>query len=641
MATVHVVAAPGLRVVRRRKGTALVASAAPRALTAASAPVNDPAQIFRASSSMTGRRDNWQDEAWQLYRCVGELGYYVRWRANSCSRVRLVASDIDPITGEPTGGIAEDNAEGQRFVEIVRKIAGGRLGQAELVKRTTKVLTIPGELWIAILMRPEGTGARARVVEKWFAITRKQMEQGPRSNSVLIKLPDGSKHVFDADNGDSMFRVWNPDAEDPAEPDSPVRAVLDPLREIVRTSRKIADADDSRLMNNGMLFVPSEASLPDPQAPTAAGQPGTPVPQPPRKVAASLQQAIINVSKEGMKDQRGAASKVPIVVAAPGDHLSKIHHLEFGKDSTKVDLEKRNDAIARFAMGVDMTPERLLGLGSNSNHWSAYLLSDEDVQLHVSPVMETLCHAIYDSVLRGMLEDEGIDPDKYTLWYDTSALTADPDLTDEAKDAHEKGAITSAALVRRYGLPDDDMYDFETLEGWQQWAQDRVSQDPTLIRTLLPLLDTSVQALDFPDPAPALPPGQNEDDDSEVDPVEPATEGDDDRGDGQHASRHPDTEDAVVDLLVDRALQLASNRRVKTNDRAQYARLRSVPKREWHRLMEPVPEDQVATLIKGWDDIFNDEFAAAHGLDPERVRAAVKRIARRELTAQVVDGQVV
>lgn len=638
MATVPVVAAPGLRVVRRRKGSALVASAAPRALTAASAPVNDPAQIFRAGSSMTGRRDNWQDEAWQLYRAVGELGYYVRWRANSCSRVRLVASEIDPTTGEPTGSIAEDNAEGQRFAEIVRKIAGGRLGQAELVKRIAAVLTIPGELWVAILMRPEGTGARTRVAEKWFAVTRKQIEQGPRSNSVTIKLPDGSKHVFDADNGDSMFRVWNPDAEDPAEPDSPVRACLDPLREIVRTSRKIADADDSRLMNNGILMVPSEASLPDVQAPTAAAQPGPPVAQPSRKVAGSLQQAIINVSKEGMKDQRGAASKVPIVIAAPGEHLKNVQHLEFGKDSTKVDLEKRNEAIARFAMGVDMTPERLLGLGSNSNHWSAYLLSDEDVQLHVSPVMETVCHAFYDSVLRAMLEDDGIDPDKYTLWYDSSDLTADPDLTDEAKDAHEKGAITSAALVRRYGLPDDDMYDFETIEGWQQWAQDRVSQDPMLIRTLLPLLDASVQALDFPEPTPALPPGQGEDDESDDDPAEPTTEGDDDRGDGQHALRRPDTELAVVDLLVGRALELAGKRR---RTRADMDRLQHVPIHQTHRYMGPVDEGEVSRLIKGWDEVFNDEFAAAHGVDPDRVRAAVKRRVQRELTAQVVDGQVV
>ncbi|OMB79309.1 hypothetical protein A5743_14330 [Mycolicibacterium conceptionense] len=615
--------------------------AAPRALTAASAPVNDPAQIFRASSSMTGRRDNWQDEAWQMYRAVGEFGYYVRWRSNSCSRASLIASEIDPDSGRPTGSIDPDNKEGLRVAEIVRNIAGGPLGQSQLVKRIAEVLTVPGELWVAILMRQEGTGSRQRVVEKWYALTRKQMEQGSRSNTVVIKLPDGSKHEFDPTNGDVMFRVWNPDAEDAAEPDSPVRACLGPLREIVRTTRKIANADDSRLMNNGILFVPSEASLPDPQAPTAADQPapsGPPVAQPPRKMAASLQRMIIQVSQEGAKNENSVASNVPIVASAPGEHISKIQHLEFGKDVTDTEIRKRNDAIARLAMGLDMSPERLLGLGNSTNHWSARQIGEEDVQLHIAPVMETICQSIYDSVLRNVLDGENIDPDKYILWYDTGQLTSDPDLTDEAKDAFEKGTITAEALVRIYGLPDESMYDFASLEGWQQWAQDRVSQDPTLIRDLLPLLDKSIQALDFPEPTPALPPGQNEVDDEEPDAEhreEPDTE--DDNRDGQHSAR-ADTELAVVDLLVGRALELAGKRR---RTRADMDRLQHVPTHQTHRYMGPVADSEVAHLIRGWDDVFNDDFAAQHGVDPERVRAAVKRIARRELTAQVVDGQVV
>lgn len=612
-------------------------ASAPRALTAASTPVTDPGQIFKASM---GRRNNWQSEAWELYRSVGELRYYVGWRANSCSRVRFVASEIDPDTGEPTGGIAEDNREGQRVVEIVRKIAGGRLGQAQLIKRTAEVLTIPGELWIAILMRTEGTGEHQKLVAKWYAVTRREIEQGPRSNSVTIKLPDGSKHVFDHGNGDGMFRVWNPDAEDASEPDSPVRACLDPLREIVRTTRKIANADNSRLLNNGILLVPSEASLPDQQAPVSADKPGgTPQPQAGRKVAATLQQAIVQVSETASKDPNSAAALVPIVVAAPGEHLEKVAHIDFGKEVTKVAIETRTDAIARLAMGLDMSPERLLGL-STGNHWSAWAIEDQDVHLHIAPVMETICHAIDASVLRGMLEDDGIDPEKYTLWYDASALTSDPDLTDEAKDAFEKGAITAETLVRIYGLPDDAMYDFNSLDGWQQWAQDKVSQDPTLLRDLLPLLDKSVQGIEFPESVAALPPSQSdgEDDASGAEQQqEPDTEDD---GSGVQASARANVELAVVDLMVGRALELAGKRRVRTNDREQHARLKGIPTHEYHRFMGPVDEPEVSRLIKGWDSILSDSALSGLGIDPERVRDSVRRIARQQLTSEVVDGQV-
>lgn len=614
-------------------------ASAPRALTAASTPVTDPGQIFKASM---GRRNNWQSEAWEMYRSVGELRYYVGWRANSCSRVRFVASEIDPDTGEPTGGIADDNAEGQRFVEIVRKIAGGRLGQAQLTRRAAESLTVPGELWIAILMRTEGSGEHQKAVAKWYAVTRREIEQGPRANTVTIKLPDGTKHVFDQSQGDGMFRVWNPDAEDASLPDSPVQASMDSLREIVRTTRKIKNADNSRLLNNGMLFVPSEATLPDSQSPGSADKPGDPTPQPQsgRRVASSLQQMIVQVAETASKDEDSMAALVPIVAAAPGDHLGKINHLEFGKDVTDTALNTREKAIGRLATGLDMSRERLLGL-STGNHWSAWAIDDQDVQLHIKPVMETICHAIYESVLRGMLIDDGIDPDKYILWYDASALTSDPDLTDETKDGFEKGAVTAEYLVRTYGLPDDAMYDFNSLEGWQQWAQDKVSQDPTLLRELLPLLDKSVQGIEFPEPVAALPPGQGDggDDSSgaEQQQQEPDTE---DGGAGVQASARANVELAVVDLMVGRALELAGKRRVRTNDREQHARLKGIPTHEYHRFMGPVDEPEVSRLIKGWDSILSDSALSGLGIDPERVRASVHRIARQKLTSEVVDGQV-
>lgn len=625
-------AAPSLRIVRRPKG-ALVASAT--ALTAASAPVDDPTQIFR--SGLNGRRDDWQAEAWELYRLVGEYGWFVRFRARTCSRVRLIASEIDPDTGLPTGGISEDNAEGRRVSELVRTIAGGPLGQAELIKRTAQILGVPGELWIAVLVLPVGV--------KWFAVTPKQIERGNRNNTVVIKLPDGSKHEFNKANGDGMFRVWNEDAEDPSQPDSPVRSNLDPLREVVTASRKIRNADLSKLIGNGILVIPQEASLPDTNAPVSADKPGDP-PTPPvqsGKVAQKLQNMIAAQAKIAVEEGPGSlASMTPLIVAAPAEHVDKIKHVTITDEITKVAIETRNAAIDRLAMGLDMTPEQLRGLG-DTNHWSSRQLTDEDVNMYVKPVMETICHAIYDNAMRNVLISSGINPDKYLLWYDASDLTADPDKTDEAKDAHTAGALKNAALLRQLGLPDDDGYDLTSIEGLQELARDKVAQaEPSqfvqVIRDVLPLLDPSVQAIDFPQP-PALPPVNNHgDDESDGDPQEePDTE--DTEPSAGAAVRGGDGLGMAIDVWVTRALELAGNRRVTTNDRALYARLRDVPKHEYHRYMDPAKESDVPRLIKGWDNGL-DEFAARYGFDADEVRAVVRRQARRKLTTQVVDGQV-
>lgn len=955
------VAAPSLRVVRRPKGS--LVAAGPRALTAASAPVTDPLQIFKSGTG--GRRNDWQAEAWEMFRCVGELRYYVGWQAASCSKVRFVASEIDDDSGLPTGSISEDNTEGQQVAEIVRGIAGGPLGQSQLVKRITEVLAVPGEVWVAILILPEG--------ERWFAVTRREIERGTRSNSVVIKLPDGRKHDFDQAAGDGMFRIWNHDAEDACQPDSPVRACLDPLREIVQTTRKIRNADLSRLIGNGVFLIPQEASLPDTQGPVSAGKPGDPPDPTVRKVAEKVQEMFVRVASTAVQEGPGSmASLVPIVMAVPGDHVDKVKHVEFANDVTDIAIKTRNDAIARLAMGLNTSPERLLGMG-DTNHWcvdsqtevlsergwlsesdlevgdvvltlnhetglsewkpvldiyranvtdepmrematsrhnslttlhhrwpvlrsrgtpklgsrrwdrewtttenigephkiitavpnaevpteakyiddfvelvgwywtegshsasgqvtiaqshtvnadrveriralltrtfgpekpghggtwhsriqnndqshggpvtvfnlngetrnavlavvpgrdkivptewvreltSAQLrlfvevsclgdgwhlrhgvtdiwqkngaaldafelalilsgvavsrrssgdgeavralkvetqspgrgvrgnvvrsytgvvwcpttenhtwfarrngqvfytgnssrgIGDDDVQMHIAPVMETICQAFYDNVLANMLTAAGIDPTKYVLWYDTSSLTVDPDKTEEGKDAFINGAITAGAYVRTQGLSDDSVYDFDTMDGFLVFAKDAVTKNPALITTYAPVF-AALAGVNFPVAAPALPPGQG---DEEGDPSgadrgeEPDTEGD--GPDGEASVRGGGDVSMAVELMVTRCLELVGKRRVKVNDHMQQARLRGVPSHEYHRYMPPVAAGEVPKLIKGWDAGL-DDIAARYGLDADQVRAVVLKQVRGELTAELVDGQVV
>jgi hypothetical protein len=636
-------AASTMRVVRRPKG-----SPARRALTAASQPVDDPQKSFRTAVGAVGRAD-WQSECWDMYDAVGELRYYVGWRAASCSRVKLIPSEIDPNTGLPTGGLTEDangnlNAEQQRVVEIVMAVAGGALGQAELQKRSAECLTVPGEHWVALLDRgernPDGTPRHS-----WFALTRDEIK-AKAGGGAEIELPDGEKHDYKP-GVDGMFRVWNSRARRAKEADSPVRATLDSLREIVRTTKKIKNADKSRLIGNGIIFLPQELSLPAAQSPVAANQPGAPLPVVQGVPAADqLSNLLYNVAKVAVEDEDSQAAFIPVMATVPGEHLQKITHLKFGNEITDVEIKKRNDAIARLAMGLDVSPERLLGVGTNSNHWSAWQIGDEDVQLHIKPVMQTLCQAIYEQVVKATLQAEGIDPAKYVLWFDASQLTADPDLTDEAKDASDRGAITNEALRRYYGLSDDDGYDLTTLEGAQEWARDAITKDPTLIRELSPLLDGELAAIDWPAPPAALPPGQQDQNGQPVDNTgqEPNTENQNPQ-DNQDQAAHVATaaELALAErLLVSRALELAGKRRANTN--ALKARLSGVAAHDYHRYLPPVTEAEIPKLIHGWDTALEDEVIASLGVDTETLRATVRAQVRRELTrpvVDVVDGQVV
>lgn len=573
---------------------------------------------------MGGSRDNWQNDAWDMLDLVGELRYYVGWRASSCSRVRLFASDIDPDTGLPT----KSQTENERVREVVKAIAGGPLGQAQLIKRAVECLTVPGETWVAILSRPEG--------EVWLSLTREEITS--KGKTVVVELPTGEKHEF-VPGTDQIFRVWNPKPRRAKEADSPVRATLDPLREIVRTTKTISNASKSRLIGNGVVFVPQEMSLPTTSSvtPTTPGQPPLPPPLPGDLTGNSaiqqLQELLYQVAMTAYDDENSMAALIPMFAGVPGEQVKNVSHLKFDNSVTEIAIKTRNDAIARLAMGLDVTPERLLGLGSNTNHWSAWQIGDDDVRLHIAPAMETICQAITDRVLRPFLEAEGIDPSAFTLWYDPSELTADPDLTDEATAAFDRGAITAEAYRDFLGLGDTG-YDFSKLSGWQQWAQDRISQKPELVSTLAPLVSVLDEAIEV-QPAPAIeqaPDDEPEDEEERDAEQEPGTEGDE-----PDSTASASAERAVISVMVGRALELAGKRR---RTRADHDRLRGVPAHETHRYMGPVRDADIPRLIKGWDESMEDDVLARLNIDSDRVRAAVRAAVREELTRQVVDSSV-
>jgi hypothetical protein len=560
---------------------------------------------------MNGSRSDWQTAAWDMLDAVGELRYYVAWRSNSCSRVRLVASELGE-DGMPTG-----ECDNPRVNEIVKAIAHGPLGQGQLIKRSVECLTVPGELWVAII----NDGER----DVWLVLTKDEIRRS--GNTVVVTMPDGTS--YDVVPGtDTVFRVWNPHPRRAFDADSPVRASMDSLNEIVRTTKTISNASKSRLIGNGVVFVPQEMSLPSASSPITDGGfnasvTGTPAVQ-------QLQELLFQVAQTAYDDEDSMAALIPMFASVPGDQVKNVSHLKFDNSVTDIAIKTRNDAIARLAMSLDVSPERLLGLGKNSNHWTAWSIGEEDVKLHIIPPVEVMCFALTDQVLGPMLEREGIDPSLYVIWHDASALTADPDLTASATNAFDRGVITADAYREFLNLGDTG-YDLNSVTGWQEWARDRVSVDPNLLPTLLPLLDPLQGVVESAPPPPALPPAAPE-------PEPPVAQNPerppDDPGDDVSANARSVAELAVINVMVGRALELAGKRR---RTRADYERLRDVPMHETHRFMQPVTEDAISDLIRGWDAALEEDTLARLSINTDYIRAAVKAAVRRELTREVVD----
>lgn len=628
-------------IIRRRSGRLQ-----PKSLTAAAQRV-DASNPSSFRSTMGSAAGDWQVDAWRYLELVGELQYVISWRAWSASRCRLVASAMDD-EGAPMGDIPDDDPNAEKVRQIVNAIGGGASGQAKMIHRAAYLLSVVGECWVGMITRnkakeetPDGSPLPVDLsrpgyqIEQWYVFGKEQITALP--GGIQLKLPDGTKHTFDSD-ADILFRMW---AEHPMDPSKPVSAIWSNrvvLDSIIQANATIKAASNSRLVGNGLLFVPQEMSLPDQAAPVAVpvGQTDTnlPVPYFEPNSAQKLQDLLYDVASVAKRDPASQAAMLPIIAAVPGDMIKNVNWIRPGSDIPETTLKIQQEDIRRLAMGLDVAPERLFGM-SEGNHWSAWAIDENDIKVHVAPLVQIITDALTSEILREKLADEGLDPDAYIVWYDTTALSQDPDKTDEARDAFDRGAISAKALRQHFGFDDEDGYELDTEEGLVQMALDKLAENPAYAPQLEPILVGYFAKIGI-DIAPAPPPPALNPGAGPGGQAAPASPG----GDG-NASGPPQEPTAptppqptpvaasaagltIARLCVNRALELANKRRRTRSSADLY---RDVPIELAHTALPPIRNGEAADLIKGWDTGVVDEDLSGLGLCPESFRAMVEGVA--------------
>lgn len=419
------------------------------------------------------RRDDWTRRAWHYYDAIGELGYVCEWIGASLSRVRIIPSSINPTTGQPTM-----ECDDTQVAQIVTDIAGGPAGQATMLRRIATGLTVPGEVWIAVITRTTND----TTVEEWHVLAADEITN--RGTQVILHLDDGTDHNFSTDQ-DVLFRVHRPHPRNGRDSYSLTRSALPILAEIERTTAAIDGAGKSRLAGNGILLVPQEISMPvatPPRAnPDAPGLPQEPITIDQPVSAADIMQQLQTVMTTAIADPTSAASMVPIVIKAPADALDKIRHIKLDSDVAQTNLDTRDRAIRRLAMALDVPAEVLTGVGA-TNHWSAWAIDESGIKAHIEPLMTLICDALTTAVLRPLLESIGHPhPEDYVVWFDSSPLKTKANREKDAVDAFDRGAISGIALRRE--LQFDEL--------------DAADQDPDFERALAIQLVTKAPSL-FP-----------------------------------------------------------------------------------------------------------------------------------------------
>lgn len=415
MAWYHAITRPGQM--------ALTASATePEALTAAAAAPKAPRSQF------IRHPDNWQNEVWEFHDDLGEFNYGVWWLSNMLSRVRLRAAKLQPDTDEPeifTKGPA---------AELMMRLGGGVSGQAQMMKRLTVQVTVPGEGYLVGETEGKRETWRVRSVDE----VRAQSGKYQVMNEETVSTGQDWRDLAEEHH---VVRVWRPHDRYYHLADSPSRSARSIMRELELVNRKIIADYLSRLASAGVFAMPDEISFPV------------------REEFADAPNAFllewIETAAEAIKNPGTASAVIPIPMVGPAEALKELRFIDFSVQADEKIIEKRDSVIKRLATKMDMPAEVLLGMG-DVNHWSAWQLEEGALKTHIAPVAELICDALTVGYLQPRLEAAGEDPSDWVVWYDMSELALRPDRSGNANEAYDRMELSGTAYRRELGFDEDD-----------------------------------------------------------------------------------------------------------------------------------------------------------------------------------------
>jgi hypothetical protein len=386
----------------------------------------------------TGRTTGWQILAMDLAEEVPEVGAYADWVSNSSAGATLFAG-----RRLPDGSIQRAPA-GTRAADLVASMAGGPDGQSQLLSDFAWNLAVTGEAFLVI--QPD-TQSDSFVDDQWHVLSIEEVsvKRGGAEATIdggKIEIPE-----YDADNPPEddepiLIRVWRPSKRRRQDAISPVRSSITVLEELRLLNAAVAAITRSRITGRGVLLVPAGASFPG--TPGQAGADET------------LLDTFIEVASTAIREPDSAAATVPVVIEVPGDLIGGVKWLSFESGYDDMLMRLRDEAIRRFAAGVDIPAEVLLGLG-DSNHWNAWQIQAEAIKQGIEPALKIVANALTVGWLQPLLSSEGYDDaSQWLVWYDTSSLRSSSNKAASAIDAFDKGIIGAPAARRELGFEEAD-----------------------------------------------------------------------------------------------------------------------------------------------------------------------------------------
>jgi hypothetical protein len=391
----------------------------------------------------------WVDRAWDAYDRLPELHFGINVRSNIANRFDYFPATLPDPTSEP------ERLEDGPVVDWLDNEGGAALLR-RLVSSLIVHFDVPG---LAYLVSVDEEKRRLWDI---YSTQELRKEVGDTQYSVTDNSGNplqGEAHINDAD----VYVVWRPHPRDRTQADSPLRASLEVAEQLVLVGRERRAELMSRL-SAGMLLLPDSMDLGGDED-TDEGDP-----------VESFQRRLTEVLTQPIKDPGAASAVVPFVITAAAEDIEKVKLQTFSRLNQYERSQGEQQLIRRLANGLDLPAEILLGL-ADTNHWSAWLVSETAVTQHVDPTVRTILDSLTTGWFHPLLQANQIDTQGVVLWRDITPAIVPADRTGQHFDALQNGVIGFDAVRERLGYDDNeapteaDLELLERIQGTNQSAE--------------------------------------------------------------------------------------------------------------------------------------------------------------------------
>lgn len=390
-------------------------------------------RIGLGSYALESATTEWQAEAAELYNLVPELRYGIYWIASSASRATL------KVTKKPQGTELEpeDVPRDSAAWEPLDELAPTAPEQSMLIYRIVTLMKLLGR-WRLVGFDTE-QGKR-----QWIVAS----EYDYRESSGGIWVHDA---VTSRDFELSADAVWSipmlmPHPIRSAEPDAPTRALIPTLHELIDLSGHVQTAAKSRLAGAGLLLIPNQISTVAPGQSTGVNPPdGDPA-----------MHALMRTAQASLRSSTDVSRHLPVIIKGHQEALNAVRHLSLQTPFDERVDSLRTSAVRRIAIGLDMPPEVLSGMG-DLNHWTAWMVEASGQRVNIEPTLNFVSRELTTKFLQPALAAMGLsDADQYMISFDAAGAQSEANKGDLALAAYELGVISAEAARGALGYGSTD-----------------------------------------------------------------------------------------------------------------------------------------------------------------------------------------